>query len=125
MNLTDYRWENRLILLFAPSAGDEAYRQQIAELTEERASLRERDLLVFHLLENGESFTGETPIPATKTNRWREKFGVETGSSTIILLGKDGGEKRRRPMPDSLDEINALIDTMPMRRAEMRRDDEQ
>lgn len=38
----------------------------------------------------------------------------------IVLLGKDGGIKARSDNPRALEEFLALIDTMPMRRAEIR-----
>jgi hypothetical protein len=39
----------------------------------------------------------------------------------VILIGKDGGEKLSREEGTTLGEIFGLIDTMPMRRREMRR----
>jgi hypothetical protein len=37
-----------------------------------------------------------------------------------VLIGKDGGEKLRRTTPLSPEELFAIVDAMPMRRAEMR-----
>lgn len=42
----------------------------------------------------------------------------------LVLIGKDGGVKARTDDPNALEDFLAQIDTMPMRRAEMRsRDD--
>jgi len=41
--------------------------------------------------------------------------------SVAVLVGKDGGEKGTFPLPPDIDAICRLIDTMPMRQAEMRR----
>lgn len=38
----------------------------------------------------------------------------------VVLVGKDGGVKARTSDPDALEDFLALIDTMPMRRAELR-----
>ena len=38
----------------------------------------------------------------------------------VVLIGKDGGVKARTSDPGALQDFLALIDTMPMRRAEMR-----
>ena len=38
----------------------------------------------------------------------------------LVLIGKDGGVKARDPSPAALEAFLRLIDTMPMRRAEMR-----
>ncbi|MEM1164222.1 MAG: DUF4174 domain-containing protein, partial [Pseudomonadota bacterium] len=50
----------------------------------------------------------------------RERF--RPADFTVILVGKDGGEKFRRNGLVDPDELNALIDTMPMRLQEMSRD---
>ena len=39
----------------------------------------------------------------------------------MILIGKDGGVKRVFPSSDQIHEVFDLIDTMPMRKIEMRR----
>ena len=46
------------------------------------------------------------------------QFG--TRSFSVVLIGKDGGEKLRRATPLSPEELFAIVDAMPMRRAEMR-----
>ena len=51
----------------------------------------------------------------------RAFFGVESGYS-LLLVGKDGGEKRRELLPVSVHKIYAQIDGMPMRQREMRDD---
>ncbi len=38
----------------------------------------------------------------------------------MLLVGKDGGVKARTSDPDALEDFLSQIDTMPMRRAEMR-----
>jgi len=45
---------------------------------------------------------------------------AKQGAFTVVLIGKDGGEKLRREEGANLGEIFGLIDTMPMRRREMR-----
>lgn len=41
--------------------------------------------------------------------------------SVAVLVGKDGGEKGRFPLPPDISAICRMIDSMPMRQAEMRR----
>lgn len=50
----------------------------------------------------------------------REAFEVSEGESKAFLIGKDRGVKRVCAGHVSLDEVLALIDTMPMRQAEVR-----
>ncbi len=86
--------ERRVLIISAPSLADETYRTQAALLLSAWPGLIERD------------FTVETRFDAK--------------SFSIILVGKDGGEKLRRTTPLPPDELFALVDAMPMRRAEMR-----
>ena len=53
----------------------------------------------------------------TELARWRSE---EQPDFEVVLIGKDGGVKARTSEPGALKEFLALIDTMPMRRAEMR-----
>jgi len=41
---------------------------------------------------------------------------------SVVLIGKDGGEKLRRDSFLSTRELFAFVDAMPMRRAEMERE---
>jgi hypothetical protein len=50
----------------------------------------------------------------------RQRFHIEPGGSTFILVGKDGTVKLRRPSV-RLSNLFEVVDAMPMRRAEMRR----
>jgi len=38
----------------------------------------------------------------------------------LVLIGKDGGVKLRKPLPWDVRELSRTIDTMPMRQREMR-----
>jgi hypothetical protein len=91
-------------------ANDPRVRQQTAGFDRDAAALRERDVVVQQI----------TPEAA---RRERPELGVGSGLTfEVLLVGKDGGVKLRRETPVSASEINALIDTMPMRREEMRRE---
>ncbi len=86
--------DQRILLIAAPSLNDDAYRTQAALLLPALAGLNERDFVV------------------------QIQFG--TKSFSVVLIGKDGGEKLRRATPLSPEELFAIVDAMPMRRAEMR-----
>ncbi len=88
------RADNRLLVISAPSLEDPLYRTQTAELVAEWSGLVERDFFI------------ET------------KMGSK--SFSVILVGKDGKEKLRRPAPISSKELFAIVDAMPVRQAEMR-----
>jgi hypothetical protein len=83
--------------------------KQHAALELDTASLRERDVIVQDI----------TPEAA---RRLRPNLGVDAlATFEVLLVGKDGGVKLRRSEPVAAAEITALIDTMPMRRNEMKR----
>ncbi len=59
-------------------------------------------------------------LPREEASEARGRFRVATGSFTVILVGKDGGEKFRTHTPVTIKKLNALIDSMPMRQQEVR-----
>ncbi len=99
---------HRLIVIVG-RPDDPRVAQQHATLEGDAAALRERDVVVQDI----------TPEIAR-----RELPGLDVDANAsfeVLLFGKDGGVKLRRGAPVSVAEISALIDTMPMRRNEMRR----
>ncbi|MEM9784245.1 MAG: DUF4174 domain-containing protein [Pseudomonadota bacterium] len=105
--LTEFRWQSRPIIVFADGAEDPRLIEQLDHFEGAAAALTDRDTIV--LLDT-------TPAEMTPLRR---RFAPD--GFTVILVGKDGGEKLRRDRVVNIEEISALIDTMPMRRNEMRR----
>lgn len=70
----------------------------------------------------------DTSTTATSESRDNERIlfelvklrGSERPDFELVLIGKDGGVKARTSDPNALEDFLALIDSMPMRRAEMR-----
>jgi hypothetical protein len=120
-DLKHYQWQKRLLLIFAPSEDYPAYRFLADELRRQQGGVHDRDVLVFSLLEKGQSRLGDGRLDQATGEALRKRFSVKQGTFTVILIGKDGGEKLRREEGANLGEIFGLIDTMPMRRREMRR----
>jgi len=120
IDLEDYRWKNRIILVFAPSAAHHGYRFLNREIQTQRAEIIDRDLRIFHILEEGESRLEESSLDSGSVDSLRDRFSPHRGQLTVVLIGKDGGEKLRQVDWVNLEEIFALIDTMPMRKEEMR-----
>jgi hypothetical protein len=80
----------------------------------------DRDLLIFHILESGESRLGDSLIDHQSAASLRNRFSVNPGQFLVVLIGKDGGEKLRRGGEVDITEIFSLIDSMPMRQREIR-----
>ncbi len=117
--LQSYRWESRPLLVFAPSEDHADYVKLVRSLRAQRAELLDRDMVVFHLLSKGQSRIEKESLKAQVATALRARFDVRPGEAVMILVGKDGGTKARRPLDDDLSPIFALIDAMPMRLREM------
>ena len=131
-NLLDvFQWERRILLLFADQPADPWAYQQRLELLEDRCDFNNRDLLLLEVyadrpvLATGILFGGqeveEAPLASISNADLRRQYDVEAGFS-LILVGKDGWEKRRSRLPDNINAIYSQIDGMPMRQREMRDD---
>ena len=102
--LKDYRWKNRVLLIFGDPTTDK-FQAQKTILAGNPEGLEDRDMVIL-----------EPPQTITLAKRYK----VDSRNFTVILVGKDGGEKLRQEEPVTLDQLFGLIDQMPMRRREMR-----
>ncbi len=119
-SLSNYQWKNRLLLVFAPSEQDSAYQAQKQLLKGHQSQLDERDLRLAEVFANGKSHLDDQAIDAASVAQLRNRFQVSKDEFCIILIGKDGYEKRRNHAPVEPARIFTQIDQMPMRQQEMR-----
>jgi hypothetical protein len=122
-DLEKHRWRDRLILLFASSDDDDRLLAQLKILNNEQAELIERDLKIYVIMRAGGLAPAGEKMEANAASALRQRYQVEQQAFTFLLIGKDGGVKLRRENPVTIRELFDLIDSMPMRRAEMRRED--
>ncbi len=121
LDLSDYQWKNRLILIFSPSEDNKQYMGLLTQLKEDQPELEDRDIKVFHFLKTGDSFVGDQNISEESAQAIRTRYRIQADQNTLLLIGKDGGEKKRQIANDiDLEDLYPLIDSMPMRRREMR-----
>ena len=120
LDLAAYVWKNRLLLLFASSNEDGSYQEFMKKLQKQEDEIVERDLLVFSIFERGQSRFGNSVIDRHSAASLRDKFSIIPGQFTVVLVGKDGGEKLRRGAAVDIDDIFSVIDSMPMRQREMK-----
>jgi hypothetical protein len=118
----------RPLLLFAPHADDGELARQLDELGKHAEDLRERDVPVVVILEDGQEFPAER-LKGLPMARWsgdersrvREQFATGRYPFSVVLIGKDGGEKLRVHALLPVAKLKSAIDAMPMRQAEMAR----
>ncbi len=114
-----YQWENRVLLIFAPDANNEAFQQQLSILTQKPTEVTDRDLVFYKIFTNsGVQPNGKT-LSEAETLAFRKTYTIKRYEFVCILVGKDGTEKLRKKEPVNLKELFDLIDSMPMRRNEM------
>ena len=135
--LDGLRGSKRPLLLFSKSRSLSSLDRQVDLLRELRPELQERDVVVLVTAGNDETYNAigysDLPRGAARALRRRfDPFGAGPGTAdptvpgrgatsglTVILVGKDGTEKRRwRGLVDPQDIFDA-IDAMPMRQREM------
>lgn len=120
MDITQFQWKNRLLFLFAPDSRHPLFESFRTEIVAQEAEVKDRDMVVFEILEQGPSRMGDTFLDKDEVDAIRKRFAAAPDRFTLILIGKDGGIKLKRNDETRLRDIFARIDSMPMRQSEMR-----
>jgi hypothetical protein len=107
--LARYRWNARVLVVFAADEGDPQLTRQKGLLVGARHGVAERDLVVL-----------EAVGSSSEADRLRRQLGVPGGEFRAVLVGKDRGAKLTDTAAIAPDRLFATIDAMPMRRQEMR-----
>lgn len=105
-DLSQFVWEKRPIVVFADSPNDPRYGLQMELLHERSADLAERDVVVL-------TDTDPKDLSPLRKNLRPRGF-------MIVLIGKDGAVKLRKPTPRDVRDLTRTIDKMPMREREIR-----
>jgi Domain of unknown function (DUF4174) len=116
--LDRYRWQNRILLVFAPDADSALYRRQQEMLLVAERGLNERDMVIIFVIRDTVSTKGR-PAAAVAAVDLRDAYGVLPHEFRVVLIGKDGDVKLRQEEPISMADLFALIDAMPMRKQEI------
>jgi hypothetical protein len=128
VTLDSMRDRYRPVLVFAPSTTPD-FLNQIRILAQGGVPLHERNVITVPLLLHQDNkpwgivFNGNDDIGQMAHDEQaaaRRRFHIAPSSFTVILLGKDGGEKLRSTKPLTLQKLRDTIDAMPMRQEEMR-----
>ena len=128
-DLSQHEWEHRLLIVLAPDANNETLDRQYDVWAGHVDGFAERKLRIYTVTGRDTGRFRKEPggdgMPLTQgaARELRDRFDVATDAFAVILLGLDGTEKRRETAPLSVDDLFRTIDAMPMRRAEMQRED--
>ncbi len=120
--LAAYRWQNRPFLIFAPSRDHPGRLAQLRLFNAVRTGLQDRDMVLIDIAGSQIQIDG-TPTTTMEIEALRAFYDVPAPQFAVLLVGKDGDVKYRGDTPVDADTLFALIDSMPMRRREMRERD--
>ncbi len=114
--LSSYQWKNRILIL----NDGKGIEEQLSAMDSESAGMEERDLLIITLKEDNATIGGR-PLSKNDLDEIKNIYDIPTNEFKLILIGKDGTVKLQESRFVNPWEIFALIDSMPMRRNEMRK----
>lgn len=105
VSLADFKWVNRLVVVFADSPLDPSFRSQMDLLAERPDVLTDRDIVVL---------TDTTPTPLSGVRKTLRPRGF-----ALVVVDKDGAVMLRKPDPWDLRELARAIDKTPLRQQEI------
>ncbi|MEM8846153.1 MAG: DUF4174 domain-containing protein [Bacteroidota bacterium] len=106
--LNEYQWKNRLVVLVSNASKSSELNQQYKIFEQNRQQLQERDMILLKRKSNAKDLT---------------RFSLDKNFEGVLLIGKDGSIKLKKTFLIEPQVVFDLVDTMPMRRAEMRNSD--
>lgn len=106
VELADLKWVARPVVVLADTPEDPAFQRQIALLEARKGELAQRDVIVI----------ADTDPDARSELRKK----LRPRGFMLVLIGKDGGVKLRKPFPWDVRELSRQIDKMPLRQQEIR-----
>ncbi len=122
--LDQFGWKNRIILIH-DGGEDSLTERHVEAFSEKMEGVKERDLLIFVLHAKDESITeiGKSQDPGLSYSQIVEERQIPKDSFYFLLIGKDGSTKMKESKEVEVQKVFDKIDAMPMRQAEIRRQD--
>lgn len=120
--LESLRWKKRPFVIFSPSEDAPAYREQTERLDELQRPLRDRNMSIVRVVGDEHASVDGKRIDGESAKELRANFEIRSGQFTVVLIGKDGTEKLRSHKPLALNDVFKRIDSMPMRKRELHRE---
>lgn len=106
VDLNQFKWKNRPVVVFSDSENNPAFIEQMRLLRERPEELAARDVVVI------------TDTDPDALSDLRRKLRPRT--FMLVIIGKDGTVNLRKPFPWDVREITRTIDKMPLRKREIR-----
>lgn len=118
--LTQHQWQHRIILLVADSFENDSLKNQKDLLSRFPEELKERKLIIYEISPNYYRIGTDSNNTELGTATVFQKYNDTNESFKIVLIGLDGGTKFEKNNLVDPKTLFDLIDTMPMRKDELR-----
>ena len=122
VSLNQFRWENRIVVMFARSSDSALYKHQVNKFSSHKDGFYDRDLILISIFDKECATLDEEIISDSSANDIRSKLSPPNDVYSIFLIGKDGGIKLKQNEYLGPEELFRVIDRMPMRMREMKND---
>ncbi|WP_186757971.1 DUF4174 domain-containing protein [Echinicola salinicaeni] len=121
-SLSKHQWKDRLLIIKTNDLADSLYTKQIAALKKNLDELEERKLVVYKVHKGKYQTDLGTKKNWTKidSSLIRDDFKIITENFEITLIGLDGQVKLRQNTFLEPNQLFGRIDSMPMRRQEIK-----
>jgi hypothetical protein len=119
-----YKWKNRIVLIITNNENSKMYQDQLELLKTSKAGLQERKVMVCRAMPSQFTFGYGNftwihyPNIYDKYHDYKSAVNFE-----VLLIGLDGEVKLRQTEMLDIEKLFSTIDVMPMRRAEMEKND--
>lgn len=118
--LAKQQWQTRLLVLNAATAHSALIESQKVALAGHDRGICDRHIRLLTITDQAVYFEGVAVNLAVADLRQH----LQLVGAVVLLIGKDGGIKRRRSAAISAQDLFMIIDGMAMRQAEMRASDD-
>ncbi len=119
-NLKEHQWKNRLVLIITSDSESETYTSQIEAFSINGQEFDERKLIIYKVLPNKYKVENSEDNSWVSDSRLYTLYNSKDKDFKIILIGLDGNIKIEQSELLTTKDLFATIDSMPMRRSELR-----
>lgn len=120
-SLAQHEWNDRLVLLLVEDEENEVFQEQLRAFRKEADGMQDRKLVIYQIKPNAYKIGLKAAKEWKTVTTAYSSYKKSTAPFELLLIGLDGGIKLRQNTFLSTEDLFAIIDGMPMRRAELRR----
>lgn len=123
-DLSSHQWKERLVLILTSDLSNADYLKQLKELKADEKALEERKLVIYQITPT------QFKVGLDEDGDWQQdsdlyrKYKTTESDVEVKLIGLDGGVKLDQRKFLSRKKLFSEIDAMPMRREEIRKNNE-